>query len=179
MLGELPLGLPHRGAVVVEDYRPARRGPLVYRQYIISCHHAFSFRYRAQSSQPSNVSSTTRTTSYPGFPRACAAEPFPFSDHAPLLALSIASVTEPNTRVKDLSHRHFVIAGTEAGQKEDYRSIRRFTRRRSRREYDDMTNAKPCWSPSCRRAHAFPGGCRRPNPFLLGVLLVRRCPYSS
>ena len=46
-----------------------------------------------------------------------------------------------------------MIAGTEAGQKEDYRSIRRFTRRRSRREYDDMTNAKPCWSPSCRKGH--------------------------
>jgi hypothetical protein len=29
---------------VVEDYRPARRCPLVNRQYIISCHYAFSFR---------------------------------------------------------------------------------------------------------------------------------------
>jgi hypothetical protein len=55
MLGELPLGFPHSGAVVIEDYRPARRGPLVYRQHIISCHHAFSFRYRSQSSQPSSV----------------------------------------------------------------------------------------------------------------------------
>src|SRR5687767_15990045 len=45
VLGELPLGFPHSGAVVVEDYRPARRCPLVYRQYIISRHHAFSFRY--------------------------------------------------------------------------------------------------------------------------------------
>src|SRR5215217_4401281 len=178
VLGELPLGLPHRGAVVVEDYRPARRRPLVYRQYIISCHYAFSFRYTPRTaSRAASPYNTYHLLSW--FSRACAAEPFPFSDHAPLLALSIASVTEPNTRVKDLSHRHFVIAGTEAGQKEDYRSIRRFTRRRSRREYDDMTNAKPCWSPSCRRAHAFPGGCRRPNPFLLGVLLVRRCPYSS
>src|SRR5918992_3143327 len=109
VLGELPLGLPHGGAVVVEDYRPTRRGPLVYRQYIISRHHAFSFRYRPQSSQPSSVSFTTRATSYPGFPRACAAEPFPSSDHAPLLALSISSVTEPNTRVKDLSQRQLVI----------------------------------------------------------------------
>src|SRR5918994_1409469 len=105
MLGKLPLGLPHRGAVVVEDYRPARRCPLVYRQYIISCHHAFSFRYRPQSSQPNSVSFTTRATSYLGFPRACAAEPFPSSDHAPLRALSILSVTETNTRVKERSHR--------------------------------------------------------------------------
>src|SRR5215208_6826284 len=114
VLSELPLGLPHRGAVVVEDYRPARRCPLVYRQYIISCHYAFSFRYRLQSSQPSSVSFTTRATSYPGFPRACAAEPSPFSDHAPLLALAISSVTEPNTRVKERSYRHLVIAGAEA-----------------------------------------------------------------
>ena len=38
---------------------------------------------------------------------------FPFSDYAPLLALSIASVTEPNTRVKDHSHRETMIAGVE------------------------------------------------------------------
>jgi hypothetical protein len=29
----------------------------------------------------------------------------PHPDHAPLLAFSISSVTEPNTRVKDLSYR--------------------------------------------------------------------------
>src|SRR5215213_9073706 len=113
VLSELPLGLPHRGAVVVEDYRPARRGPLVYRQYIISCHNAFSFRYRPQSSQPSSVSFTTRASSYPGFPRACAAEPFPSSDYAPLRALSIASVTEPNTRVKDAPCEQPIIADAE------------------------------------------------------------------
>src|ERR671921_2385206 len=117
VLGELPLGLPHRGAVVVEDYSPARRGPLVYRQYIISCHHAFSFRYRPQSSQPSSVSFTTRATSYPGLPQACAAEPFPFSDYAPLRALSIASVTEPDTRVKERSHRRTAMSyATAAGE---------------------------------------------------------------
>src|SRR5215207_2693925 len=109
VLGELPLGLPHRGGIVVEDYRPARRGPLVYRQYIISCHNAFSFRKRAQSSRSSSVSPITRATSYTGFLRACTAETFPFSDYAPLRALSIASVTEPDTRVKDLSYRQTVM----------------------------------------------------------------------
>jgi hypothetical protein len=101
---------------VVEDYRPARRGPLVYRQHIISRHNAFSFRKRNPSNRSSSVFPTTRTTSCTGFPRARAAETFPFSDHALLLALSIASVTEPATRVKDASHVQAVIANAEADE---------------------------------------------------------------
>ena len=34
-------------------------------------------------------------------------------DHAPLLAFSISSVTEPNIRVKDHPHRETMIAGVE------------------------------------------------------------------
>jgi hypothetical protein len=62
------------------------------------------------NSQPNSVSFTTCATSYPGFPRACAAEPFPSSDYALLRALSIASVTEPTTRVKEHSHRQLLMA---------------------------------------------------------------------
>src|SRR5215203_5279413 len=42
MLRELLLGLSHRRAVVVENYGSARRGPLIYRQYVVPCH-AFPF----------------------------------------------------------------------------------------------------------------------------------------
>src|SRR5215204_3081253 len=73
------------------------------------------------NNQQSSVSPTTRATSYPGFARACAADPFPSADHAPLRALSTVSVTEPNTRVKDRSQKQTVIAG--GGRGEDYRSI--------------------------------------------------------
>src|SRR5215208_1965215 len=159
VLSELPLGLPHRGAVVVEDYRPARRGPLVYRQYIISCHNAFSFRYRPQSSQPSSVSFTTRATSYPGVPRTCAAETFPSSDYAPLRTLSISSVTEPNTRVKDLSHRQLVITyrHLSAGEKNTARSGQITLPRKRRKFLGDNRRHAPPGNPYRRRAYVFPG----------------------
>jgi hypothetical protein len=50
--------------------------------------------------------------------------PFPYSDHAPLRVLSIPSVTEPNTRVKDLSHKQIVITfrHLSAGEKNTARS---------------------------------------------------------
>src|SRR5215217_450695 len=38
MLRELLLGLPYRGAVMIEDYGPARRGPLIYSQNVVPCH---------------------------------------------------------------------------------------------------------------------------------------------
>src|SRR5215212_3331224 len=136
VLGELPLGLPHRGGIVVEDYRPTRRCPLVYRQYIISCHHAFSFRYRPQSSQPSSVSFTTRATSYPGLPRVCAAEPFPSSDYALFTSFIIHS--EPNgaqhPSQESLAHADRDPRLASERWREEYRSIREISWARKRSE---------------------------------------------
>src|SRR5829696_2394091 len=79
---------------------------------------------QTSNNQQSSVSPTTRATSFPGFPRACAAEPFPSSDHAPLRALSIASVTEPTTRVKENLYRQLFITVCRR-RREQHRSIQK------------------------------------------------------
>src|SRR5215210_2232980 len=77
VLGELPLGFTHSGAVVVEDDRPARRCSLVYRQHIISRHHAFSFRYRPRTA--SRAPSPLQLAPPPilAFPKHAQPRPFP------------------------------------------------------------------------------------------------------